>query len=122
MTNSLPPYILRFPLFPLSLCVSSVVRTCSVPQRDSAVNDAASAFGDDADDCEHRWYDIQELREHYRDKCKWNAFTCPMDGCGHMGRVDTAAEHYETAHGPCIEMTPADDEKYEVTFKIWLPT
>lgn len=58
------------------------------------------AAGDADRDCPDRWYTFAQLRDHYRDKCPRNTFACPVDRCEHACRIDTAAEHYESAHGP----------------------
>lgn len=64
--------------------------------------------GDDEYDaaCENRWFDVDELRKHYRTDCPNNRYACPLPGCGHVARVDTVVEHYETTHGPVTEHKP----------------
>lgn len=56
--------------------------------------------GDADGGCPDRWYTVQQLRDHYRGSCSRNTFACPVVGCGHACRIDTATEHYESAHGP----------------------
>lgn len=82
---------------------------------------AGVGAGNDVNDCGHenRWFAVKELREHYRSGCAYNLFACPLDGCGHVARVETAAEHYETAHGPFDSLEPARLRQwYEPAFKI----
>ncbi|XP_026804994.1 uncharacterized protein LOC113548347 [Rhopalosiphum maidis] len=59
-------------------------------------------------DCSNRWYTVQELRDHYLTSCARNSFTCPLQDCGHVARIDTITDHYETAHGP-LESLSFDD-------------
>lgn len=86
----------------------------------AGVGGGDEVVGDGTTGCnDQRWYGVQELREHYRSGCARNAFTCPLTGCGHVARVETIVEHYETAHGPIEELKPADRQRpYEVTLKI----
>lgn len=75
----------------------------------------------DANDCGHenRWFSVKELTEHYRSGCAYNLFTCPLNDCGHVAHVETAAEHYETAHGPLEKLEPRNPRRcYEITLKI----
>ncbi|KAL4089793.1 hypothetical protein QTP88_024757 [Uroleucon formosanum] len=58
-------------------------------------------------DCANGWYTIQELRDHYRTGCMRNLFTCPMQNCGYVARVDTITDHYDTAHGPLPRINPS---------------
>jgi phage terminase large subunit-like protein len=61
----------------------------------------AAAFGGrggDGETCDGRWFDVQQLRDHYRDGCTRNAYTCPLTGCGRADRIDTVVEHYEAEH------------------------
>ncbi|VVC26060.1 P-loop containing nucleoside triphosphate hydrolase,ATPase, AAA-type, core,ATPase, AAA-type [Cinara cedri] len=73
----------------------------------------------DVNDCGHenRRFSVKELREHYRSGCAYNLFTCPLEGCGHVARVETAAEHYEAAHGPFDALEPNSPQQcYEIVF------
>ncbi|VVC41917.1 Hypothetical protein CINCED_3A004252 [Cinara cedri] len=74
--------------------------------------------GDDA--CPlNRWYAVHELREHYRHECTRNAFPCPWNDCDHVARIETAADHYEEAHGPFQALIPTDvDRWHDVQFII----
>ncbi|VVC45695.1 Hypothetical protein CINCED_3A004942 [Cinara cedri] len=77
---------------------------------------------EDADDdgrTANRWYAVHELHRHYRSECTRNAFQCPWAGCDHVARVETAADHYETAHGPIEVLTPTGPDRwYAVQLKI----
>ncbi|XP_026819133.1 uncharacterized protein LOC113557778 [Rhopalosiphum maidis] len=59
-------------------------------------------------DCSNKWFSVQELRDHYQTGCVRNLFTCPVQDCGYVARVDTITNHYETAHGPFELLSPSD--------------
>lgn len=74
---------------------------------------------DTGSSCADTWYSVNELREHYRSYCTYNSYKCPLKNCGHVARVDTVVDHYETAHGPFEKLMPADHQHpNEVTFVI----
>lgn len=86
---------------------------------DRGGGDGGGGGGDEDDACENRWFDIEELRDHYRSGCANNRFPCPLSGCGHLARVETVVEHYESAHGPVEELKPTDRwNSNEITFRI----
>lgn len=72
------------------------------------------------DECQTRWFSVQDITEHYRSQCTMNVFACPIRGCSHCDRVDTIVEHYEgPAHGPIDKLEPDDPEwPYQISFRI----
>lgn len=89
-----------------------------VRESDGSSGETTSGGGN-GDDCKDQWFEVQELKEHYRTGCTKNSYTCPLNGCGHIARVDTILDHYEAAHGPFVELTPNNTLRpYEVTFEI----
>lgn len=75
----------------------------------------------DVNDCGHenRWFSVKELCEHYRSGCAYNLFTCPLEGCGFVARVETAVEHYETRHGPFTSLEPTSSQRWhEIIFTV----
>lgn len=81
--------------------------------------DNGNGSGEGDEDCENRWFSVQELQEHYRTSCTKNSYMCPLTGCSHVARVDTIVDHYEAVHGPFEELTSDDVQRpYEVTFTI----
>lgn len=72
-----------------------------------------------------QWFDVQELREHYRTGCRKNVFRCPLRRCGHVGHYETMVEHFETAHGPNITKVVAGADQppgsIELRIKVPLP-
>ncbi|VVC45694.1 Hypothetical protein CINCED_3A009862 [Cinara cedri] len=78
----------------------------------------AADAGDDGRPA-NRWYAVHELHRHYRSECTRNAYPCPWAGCDYVARVETAADHYDAAHGPIDVLTPTDPDRwYEVQFAI----
>lgn len=86
-----------------------------------------SGGGDDGrrssenDECQTRWFTVQDITEHYRSRCTRNAFTCPIRDCGHRDRIDTIVEHYEgSTHGPIDKLEPNDPNwPYQISFRIY---
>ncbi|XP_025199249.1 uncharacterized protein LOC112597418 [Melanaphis sacchari] len=78
--------------------VSAMKLQCKYRAND--VDDDVGSSGPEQVDCADRWFTVQELRDHYLTGCTKNLFTCPLQNCGHVARVDTITDHYETVHGP----------------------
>lgn len=74
-----------------------------------------AAAGDADGCCPDRRHRFRELRHHYRGSCGRNTFACPVNGRGHVCRVDTAAEHYDSAHGPFDEGEQDDQRSDSVS-------
>lgn len=73
-------------------------------------------------DCTNRWFSVQELRDHYLTSCAKNVFTCPLQNCGRVDRVDTITDHYEKAHGPFESLSPSDYHQAPNCVMFKLPT
>lgn len=106
------------PHFTFDWLVSALKLRCKYRKSTGDGRCGGSVGGGDDDDCEYRWYEVQELRDHYRTACAKNQFMCPIPGCGHVTRLDTVNEHYESVHGPVDELTPGNWKSRSVTFKL----
>ncbi|XP_022165216.1 uncharacterized protein LOC111030150 [Myzus persicae] len=91
----------------LDWLVSAMKLRCKYRANGSADGSPLSSVPSQVD-CSNKWYAVQDLRDHYRTGCMRNLFTCPIRNCGHVARVDTITEHYETAHGPFPLLVPDD--------------
>lgn len=104
----------------LDWVVSALKFKCKYQTNDVGVGaEPSMAAADDGRCPENRWYAVHELRQHYLSECPRNVFPCPWSNCDHVGRIETAADHYEAAHSPFEVLTPTDlDQWYTVTFKV----
>ncbi|XP_025202980.1 uncharacterized protein LOC112600050 [Melanaphis sacchari] len=73
-------------------------------------------------DCTNKWFSVQELSNHYLTGCMRNFFTCPMQNCGYVARVDTITDHYDKIHGPFELLSPSDYHQTSNCVMFKLPT
>lgn len=102
----------------LDWLMSALKFRCKYQANDAVGAEPSSAPADGGDGgCpENRWYNVHQLRQHYQFECPRNVFPCPWISCDHVGRIETAVDHYETAHGPFEVLTPTDLD--QVTFTV----